>query len=62
MNVRSRFSADELQIVQGEAEDTFVVHFGRKNQYRYLTYTTIIGNSFDIKAESDNVLIKHVNY
>ena len=34
-NIRSRFSADKLQIVRGEAEDTFVVcpHFGRKNKY-----------------------------
>ena len=24
-------------------------HFGRKNEYRYLKYTTITGNSFDRK-------------
>jgi len=24
-------------------------HFGRKNEYRYLTYTTTIGNSVDRK-------------
>jgi len=38
-------------------------HFGRKNEYRYLTYTTITGNSFDRKkAESTNLMIKLVNY
>ena len=40
-------------------EDTFE----EKNAYRYLTYTTIIGISFDKKkAESTNSMIKHVNY
>ena len=56
--VRSRISADKLQIVRGEAECSSALnrlltvvrgHFGSKNEYRYLTYTTIIGNSFDRK-------------
>ena len=29
ITVRSRFSADELQIVRGEAEDTFILLFVR---------------------------------
>ena len=38
-------------------------HFERKNEYRYLTYTTIMDNSFDRKkAESTNSMKKHVNY
>jgi len=31
-------------------------HFGRKNEYRYLTYTTIIGNSFDRKKPNQQPL------
>ena len=49
--IRSRFSADELQIVRGEATLLMVLRgqFGRKNEYRFLTYTIITGNSFDRK-------------
>jgi len=35
----------------------------KTNEYRYLTYMTITGNSFDRKkAESTNMMIKHNNY
>jgi len=44
--IGSRFSADELQIVRGEAKR---ILWKKKNEYRYLTYTTIIDNSFDRK-------------
>ena len=64
--VRSRFSADELRIVRGEALKRLLTvirrYFGRKNEYRYLTYATINGNSFDRKAESINSMITHVHY
>jgi len=32
-------------------------HFGRKNDYRYLTYMTIIDNSFDRKNNESTNLI-----
>ena len=38
-------------------------HFGRKNEYRYLTNATITGNSFDRrKSGLAHSMIKHVNY
>ena len=63
--VRCRFSADKLQIIRGEAICCSSAlkllltdvrgHFGRKNEYRYLTYTTITGNSFDRKPQINKV-------
>ena len=38
-------------------------HFKReKTKYRYLTYTTVTGNSVDRKSRLNNSMIKHVNY
>ena len=60
--IRSCFSADKLQICSSSTLNQFLTvvrgHFGRKNKYKYQTYTTIISSLLtEKKPESTSSII-----